>query len=109
MFLSRCWSWSRVSIYIWTLERAVILSNLIQIFESNMQISLKNQISQRPVITSRRSGISQIISDVLIQRTDPWWKFHVNSTFRNIFTGKNSDVFNIFINGAKGAFDIIFI
>ncbi len=26
--------------------------------------------------------------------TDIWWKFHVNSTFRNIFTEKNGDVFN---------------
>ncbi len=38
-----------------------------------MQIHLKNQISQRSVITVRRSGISQIISDVLseVRRTDP--------------------------------------
>ncbi len=26
--------------------------------------------------------------------TDIWWKSYVNSTFRNIFTGNNSDVFN---------------
>jgi len=38
-----------------------------------MQIRLKNQISQRSVITIRRSGIFQIISDVLseVWRTDP--------------------------------------
>ena len=28
--------------------------------------------------------------------TDIWWKFHVNSTFRNIFTEKNGDVFNTY-------------
>ncbi len=57
-----------------TRERAVILDSLIQIFESNTQIRLKNQISQRPVITIRRSRVSQSISDVLrdVRRTDPW-------------------------------------
>ncbi len=41
-----------------------------------MQIRLKNQISQRSVIRIRRSGIFQIISDVLseVRRTDPWFK-----------------------------------
>ncbi len=60
-----------------TLECAIILDKLIQIFESNTQICLKNQISQRPVITIRRSRISQIISDVLseVRRTDPWSSF----------------------------------
>ncbi len=28
--------------------------------------------------------------------TDIWWKFHVNSTFRNIFIEKNGDVFNTY-------------
>ena len=28
--------------------------------------------------------------------TDVWWKFDVNSTFRNIFTEKNVDVFNTY-------------
>ncbi len=57
-----------------TLEHAVILENLIQIFLSNTHIRLKNQIRQRPVITTRRSRISQIISDVLseVRRTYPW-------------------------------------
>ncbi len=56
-----------------TRERAVILDNLIQIFLSNTQIRSKNQISQRSVIRIRRSGIFQIISDVLsdVWRTDP--------------------------------------
>jgi len=54
----------------WTQERAVIL----EYFKSNLQIRLQNQISQRLVlITIRRSGTWQIISDVLseVQRTDP--------------------------------------
>ncbi len=56
-----------------TRERTVILDNLIQIFESNPQIRLKNQISQRSVIRIRRSGIFQIISDILseVRRTSP--------------------------------------
>ncbi len=28
--------------------------------------------------------------------TDIWWKCHVNSTFRNIFTEKNGDMFNTY-------------
>ncbi len=28
--------------------------------------------------------------------TNIWWKFHVNRTFRNIFTVKNGDVFNTY-------------
>ncbi len=56
-----------------TLECAVILDNLIQIFLSKTQIRLKNQISQRSVITIRRSGISKIISDLLskVRKMDP--------------------------------------
>ncbi len=33
--------------------------------------------------------------------TDIWWKFQVNSSFRNIFTDKNGDVFNSYFTCCK--------
>ncbi len=56
-----------------SVDKVVVDDDNYDEWVSGPQIRLKNQISQRSVTMIRRSGIFQIISDLLseVQRTDP--------------------------------------